>query len=30
MQIFVVKKLLLLDITLVILLTTSGTVKEVV
>ena len=30
MQIPVVKKLLLLDITLVILLTTSGTVKEVV
>ena len=30
MQIFVVKKLLLLDITLVILLTTSGTVKAVV
>ena len=30
MQIPVVKKLLLLDITLVILLTTSGTVKEVI
>ena len=30
MQIFVIKKLLLLYISLVILLTTSGTVKEVV